>query len=121
MQVIQVVWEHAGHGRLDTPPDKPSRLRLGSLPEHHTYRDDGCEVSPSCLRCPLPQCKHDAPGWYLRERRAQRDRTICRLRSREGLTVSQLARRFRVSKRTVFRALHRARDGALSTAGIGVR
>ena len=121
MQVIQVVWEHAGHGGLDAAQGTPSRLRLDSLPEHHTYRDDGCEVSPSCLRCPLPQCKHDAPGWYLRERRAQRDRTIRRLRSGQGLSVTQLARRFGVSKRTVFRALHRARDGALAAVGGGVR
>ena len=111
MELILVTTAPARHGGLDAARGTPQRLFPDSLPEHHTYRDDGCEVSPSCLRCPLPQCKHDEPGWYLRERRAQRDRTICRLRRREGLTVNQLANRFGVSKRTVFRVLHRARDG----------
>lgn len=26
------------------------------------YVDEGCEYSPTCLDCPLPKCKHDAPG-----------------------------------------------------------
>ena len=30
------------------------------------YQDDGCEVSTSCLSCPLPECKHDNPGAYYR-------------------------------------------------------
>ena len=108
MELTSVATEHARLGILGTPLREPRRVRLDTLPEHHTYKDDGCEVSPSCLRCPLPQCKHDEPGWYLRERRAERDRTMSRLRSREGMSVTQLARRFGVSKRTVFRALHRA-------------
>ena len=108
MELVTVATEHA---RLGGPGDvrgEERRPRADTLPEHHTYTDDGCEVSPACLRCPLPQCKHDEPGWYLRERRAERDRTMSRLRSREGLSVGQLADRFGVSKRTVFRALHRA-------------
>ena len=119
MQVIQVTREQAGRGESDASGGTLRRVRLDTLPEHHTYTDDGCEVSPACLRCPLPQCKHDEPGWYLRAQKAERDRTIRRLRSREGATVAQLARRFGLSKRTVFRVLHRARGGALSTAGVG--
>ena len=26
------------------------------------YIDNGCEYSPSCLKCPLPVCKYDAQG-----------------------------------------------------------
>ena len=33
---------------------------MDMLPEHFPYRDDGCDVSPSCLRCPLPRCKYDS-------------------------------------------------------------
>jgi len=31
------------------------------LPEgsYLTYRDDGCEVAPHCLECPLAVCKYD--------------------------------------------------------------
>ena len=104
MELTSVATERARLGGLDAP----GRVHMDTLPEHHTYTDEGCEVSPACLRCPLPQCKHDEPGWYRREQRAERDRTMLRLRSREGMTVAQLARRFGVSKRTVFRALHRA-------------
>ena len=119
MQVTSVATEHARHGRLDAPRREPRSQRVDTLPEHHTYRDDGCEVSPSCLRCPLPQCKHDEPGWYLREQRAQRDRTMSRLHSREGLSVPLLAHRFGVSKRTVFRVLHRANGGHAAGKGSG--
>ena len=121
MQLVQAATEHARREGLDAPRREPRRLLVDTLPEHYTYKDDGCEVSPSCLRCPLPQCKHDAPGWYLRERRAQRDRTMSRLRSREGLSVTQLADRFGVSKRTVFRALHRTNGGHAAPSGNGAR
>ena len=108
MELVMVVTEHARLGGPSAVRGEAQRPRADTLPEHHAYTDDGCEVAPACLRCPLPQCKHDEPGWYLRERRAERDRTMSRLRRREGLSVGQLADRFGVSKRTVFRALHRA-------------
>ena len=111
MQLTSPATEEARHGGLDAPLRELGRVRLDTLPEHHTYRDDGCEVSPSCLRCPLPQCKHDEPGWYRRAQKAERDRTILRLRSQEGVSVAQLGRRFGLSKRTVFRVLHRANGG----------
>ena len=78
------------------------------LPEHFQYRDNGCEVSPSCLSCPLPKCKHDDPGWLRSYRRAQRDRRLLRVRSRENATVGELAQRFQISQRTVHRILARA-------------
>ena len=42
-------------------------------PEYYHYEDTGCEVSPSCLTCPLPQCKYDDPVWFQRHRRLARD------------------------------------------------
>ena len=35
------------------------RVRKGALPEHATYKDEGCELAPSCLRCPFARCQHD--------------------------------------------------------------
>lgn len=29
-----------------------------------SWEDTGCEVSNSCLNCPLPICKHDDYKWY---------------------------------------------------------
>ena len=82
------------------------------LPEHFPYRDGGCEVSPSCLRCPLRQCKYDDPGWLQRERRGQRDNQVLQVRRQEGVTVPELARRFAISQRTVHRILARAQGCA---------
>ena len=75
------------------------------LPEHFPYRDDGCDVAPSCLSCPLPRCKYDDPGCLTRERRARRDQAVLDVRSSEGITVMELARRFHISQRTVHRIL----------------
>ena len=74
-------------------------------------RPDGCDVSPSCLNCPLPRCKYDDPGWIRRERRKKRDHAVIEAREREGLTVRQLTKRFRVSERTIFRILGTMRGG----------
>ncbi len=81
------------------------------LPEHFPYHDKGCNVSPSCLHCPLRQCRHDDPGWLRREGRAQRDTQVLHARRREGATILELARRYSISERTVHRILARAQNG----------
>lgn len=80
-------------------------VRSDTLPEHSTYRDDGCEVCRSCLECPLPMCKYDDPGWFQRESRRARDEAILCARRQEGLSVLVVAARFGVSTRTVHRVL----------------
>lgn len=81
---------------------------VDQTPELFPYKDDGCELSPSCLNCQMPRCKYDDPGWMQRERRIKRDQAVIEARQREGLTIPQLTRRFRVSERTVFRILRQA-------------
>ena len=81
-------------------------VRSDTLPENTRYSDDGCEVSNSCFNCPLVMCKFDDPGWLRREDRGQRDDEIFRLR-KVGISVSELARQFRVSTRTVHRIIQR--------------
>jgi AraC-like DNA-binding protein len=81
-------------------------VREDALPEHMHYRDDGCEVSPSCLRCPLPRCRYDEPGGIRSLLAESRDREIVRLRM-EGWKVEDLADHFQVSRRSVFRILKR--------------
>ena len=83
---------------------------MDMLPEHFPYRDNGCDVSPSCLRCPLPRCKYDPDdngtrNWFQRERKARRDRQVLRVRRNEGVTAVALAHRFHISERTVHRIL----------------
>ena len=77
------------------------------LPERYSYRDEGCELSSSCLECPLPQCKYDNPGWLQRYRRDERDRMVLTAMRKGGLSVPEAARRFDLSQRTVFRIVRR--------------
>ncbi len=82
------------------------RVRQDALPEHTRYRDDGCDIHPHCLTCPLPRCRYDAPGGLRTLLNAYRDRRIIELRQ-GGIEVEELARRFSVSRRTVFRVLEK--------------
>ena len=83
------------------------------VPERYPYRDEGCEVSPSCLRCPLPQCKYDDPGWFHRQRRSDRDREVAVALREDGLSVPAVAARFALSQRTIFRIIRRAGEEKL--------
>jgi hypothetical protein len=84
------------------------RARSDALPEHTRYVDTGCDVHPSCLTCPLVRCRYDEPGGARRLLSRGRDRSIVALR-RQGVGFEEIARRFGVSRRTVFRALARGR------------
>lgn len=86
-------------------------VRADTLPENINYRDDGCEVSYSCLVCPLPICKFDDPGWLQRESRQSRDEAMITARRLESLSVAEIAERFEVSTRTVHRVLKQEREG----------
>jgi len=80
------------------------RVRGDSLPERTGYRDDGCEIHPQCLTCPLPRCRYDEPGGLTGLLNGLRDREIVALKSR-GVAVEEIADTFGVSRRTVFRVL----------------
>jgi transcriptional regulator of acetoin/glycerol metabolism len=88
------------------------RPRVDALPENVDYRDTGCDLYPSCLRCPLPRCRYDDPGGAAQMLRSGRDATILRLAERDGLPISQLAEMFGVSRRTIFRVLRTGRQQA---------
>jgi hypothetical protein len=77
------------------------------LPEQCHYRDEGCELSSSCLDCPLPRCIYEEPGGRQQRLRRQRDEEIRRLFQREERDAQRLAQRFGVSKRTVYRIVRR--------------
>ena len=92
-----------------TAPRKP---RTDALPENVVYRDTGCDLYPSCLRCPLPQCRYDDPGGAANMLRNGRDATIMRLADRDGLPIDRLAEMFGLSRRTIFRVLRSGREEA---------
>jgi hypothetical protein len=92
---------------LELPAARRTRRpREDALPEHLEYRDDGCDIFASCLNCPLPRCRYDVPGGARAMINLVRDAEIRRMRYEGDLEVEEIARRFRVSRRTVFRVLH---------------
>ena len=84
------------------------RLTPDVLQEFYAYRDAGCDLSPSCLECPLPQCKYDNPSVGSPQKSVPGgiEQVVDAFRQ-EGLTAPQVAARFDMSQRTVFRILKR--------------
>lgn len=72
------------------------------LPEHTHYRDNGCEVSPRCVECPLPRCRYELPGGLSGLRRRGRNANVLAFH-RRGSSIDTLARDFNLSRRTIFR------------------
>jgi hypothetical protein len=87
-----------------------SKTLVDTVPEFYHYEDTGCEVSRSCLNCPLPRCKYDDPIWFQRQRRLTRDLKVLTTMHLEGLTVEAAAERFSVTVRTIFRIMRRCRE-----------
>jgi hypothetical protein len=79
------------------------------LLEEDECRDQGCDLFPSCLNCPLRRCRYDERGGRTATNEL-RDEEILRLKD-EGKNVNELAGLFGISKRTVHRILRRARGG----------
>ncbi len=78
-------------------------------PEFCQYRDEGCDVEPSCLACQLPRCIHDEPSQSRRLKHRQRDNEIRRA-YRQGSPIPGLIQRFHISRRTVYRILQRSKE-----------
>jgi DNA-binding transcriptional ArsR family regulator len=89
--------------------DMEERLLWDLLPEEFPYEDKGCELFPSCLNCPFPDCLEEQP-WgkerFLKRRRAER---MLELRQ-EGKSIKEIARIFEVSPRTVQRWLKAVKE-----------
>ena len=83
---------------------------VDSTPEYCLYEDTGCEISDSCLNCPLPRCKHDDPVWYEKTRRLAKDWKMVSAILQEQLTAEEAAERFSITIRTVFRRMERCRE-----------
>ncbi len=85
---------------------------LDSVPELTRYRDDGCDIHPACLTCPLPRCRYDEPYDPHAGERRERNAAIWRAYREDGLSVAGLVERFGVSRRTVHRVLQAERAGS---------
>ena len=74
-------------------------------PEYCHYHDEGCELASSCLNCPFPRCIYEQPRGRQRWLKRARDLVIARRFSTGNKEVKELALEFRVSQRTIQRAL----------------
>lgn len=77
------------------------------LPDYSDYRDQGCDLSPYCLQCPLPRCRYDVEAKGKRSARLQRDNEIFRQHTAAGKSAVELATGFDLSKRTIQRIIRR--------------
>jgi len=80
-------------------------IELDLLPEHLHYKDEGCDISPSCLACPLARCVYDTPHGKQALLKRLRNDEIARVYREERLSYREMARLFKVSTRTVQRVL----------------
>jgi magnesium transporter len=85
------------------------RTRMDALPENTDYADGGCDLYPSCLRCPLPRCRYDEPGGAAGMLRTGRDSTILRLAGEDGVSVDSLAEMFGLPANDLPRPAYRSR------------
>lgn len=69
------------------------------------WQDDGCEVAPSCLSCPLAVCKYDLADSIVLQQRARLAlyTEIVKLRH-AGYNYESIAAKLHVSRRAVSEA-----------------
>lgn len=79
------------------------------IPDDVNWKDTGCEIYPSCLNCPLDKCMEEEPRGRQRLRMLARSTRIAELKD-QGKSISEIARYFQVSPRTVQRALAKVRE-----------
>ncbi len=77
--------------------------------EGTSRRDVGCEVSPSCLTCPLPECKYDNPVAFQTLRLAEdpkRQKVLSLLR--QGLSAPEVSQKTGLNQKTIHKRGQRA-------------
>ena len=77
------------------------------LPEYLHYRDEGCELAPSCLNCSFSRCIYEESRGKQRHLKELRNNEIYRLFYSEHQSVKEIAQRFGVSQRTVQRVVRK--------------
>lgn len=81
-----------------------TKLMWELLPEEFPYQDKGCELFPSCLNCPFPDCLKEEPWGKERFLKLSRAERMAELKG-QGKSIQEIARIFEVSTRTVWRWL----------------
>jgi hypothetical protein len=93
-------------------PELPVDLdaEMDFLPEFCHYQDEGCELAPSCLECPFDICVEERLVRPAAATRNLRDAAMVKMHSENHISAANLARRFHIDRRTVYRILLAAQD-----------
>lgn len=76
--------------------------RFDAYPEGTDYKDEGCDLAPSCLNCPFARCRYDeGHGSQTIAARSQAANAIGLIAA--GHTATRVAEALHVSRRTVMR------------------
>ena len=78
--------------------------RVAYTADNYPYKDEGCSLHPSCLTCPYPRCRYELHSGIRKMGAGILSGEISRLRA-EGSSVAEIAQRFSVNKRTIYRHL----------------
>ena len=114
---MDLVTREIGDDDLKLEKEEANENEPDLTPEYCHYRDEGCEFADSCLSCPFPQCLYDEPRGRQRWLKEWRNKEIARLFSGGGWGVKELALLFRLSQRTIQRALKSTLPISLSRQG----
>lgn len=80
-----------------------------------THQDGGCDVSPSCLRCPFPECRYDAVvNLRIQRERARQERVLALWSA--GHTPKEIMAIERISLSSVYR-IRKERLGGIRAKG----
>ena len=96
------------------------RVRRDALPENTHYYDDGCDVHPYCLTCPLAKCRYEYPQGLATVRSQTRVARAVELRNL-GFAADEIATAMFTSRRAVFRMMATARKATGDTMSLKVK
>jgi len=74
--------------------------------EYVNWKDEGCDLHPACLECPLLHCIEEQPRGRQKRRLDVRSDAMLMMKG-GGSTVREIAAAYQVSIRTVQRSLRR--------------
>ncbi len=100
-------WERRERRLRLVEGDALPRVRRDMLPDYADYRDTGCDIASSCLRCPMRRCQYDEPSPDVAVH--ARDREIVMLRRRHRVPIDMLAGTYGLTRRSIFRILRETR------------
>ena len=76
---------------------------------------NGCDMSDSCLECPLPRCKHEDPLGYRKTKLQERDHAYIEVINPDNLSTKEAAEKLGINRRMVLRVRAKNRAGTTST------